>query len=155
MLQSITAWFFSPPPSADLARDLAAADPRLRHAVPGAGRPLPVCVRRRREGAASLPGAQELCGELRQHLRYLDGEAVGLWRKHPGGPFLRTPSLFKTLFIHSPVKLPTLAHLLMPVCLSAGCQDSCSLPEGASTPALGLSNKAVFQGESSAPHLHV
>lgn len=27
------------------------------------------------------------------------------------------------------------------------CQDSANLPEGASTPALGLSNKAVFQGK--------
>ncbi|XP_075900199.1 elongator complex protein 2 isoform X2 [Nelusetta ayraudi] len=30
------------------------------------------------------------------------------------------------------------------------CGDSCSLPEGASTPALGLSNKAVFQGDLAA-----
>ena len=29
-------------------------------------------------------------------------------------------------------------------------QDAADLPEGASTPALGLSNKAVFQGEPAA-----
>lgn len=46
---------------------------------------------------------------------------------------------------------PTLTWLLMSVSLlvhlSARCQDSANLPEGASTPALGLSNKAVFQGK--------
>lgn len=41
------------------------------------------------------------------------------------------------------------------VYLSACCQDSANLPEGASTPALGLSNKAIFQGEILALHLSV
>lgn len=37
--------------------------------------------------------------------------------------------------------MPFIRHLSDP------CQDAASLPEGASTPALGLSNKAVFQGK--------
>lgn len=64
--------FFSPRPAGNVARDLAATDPRLRHAVPGDGRPLPVRIRRRREGPAGVSGTPEFCGELRQHLRNLD-----------------------------------------------------------------------------------
>lgn len=47
-----------------MARNLPAADPRLRHAVPGDGREVPVRIGSRREGAASVPGAPEFRGEL-------------------------------------------------------------------------------------------
>lgn len=65
-------------PAGNVARDLAATDPRLRHAVPGDGRPLPVRVRRRREGPAGVSGAPEFCAEFRQHLRNLDRKAFGV-----------------------------------------------------------------------------
>lgn len=68
----------SPHPAGNVARDLAAADPRLRHAVPGDGRPLPVRIRRRREGPAGVSGTPEFCGEFRQHLRNLDRKASGM-----------------------------------------------------------------------------
>lgn len=68
-------------PAGDLARDLAAADPRLRHAVPGDGRQVPVRVGGRREGPAGVPGPAEFRAKLRQHLRDVERRAAVLQRE--------------------------------------------------------------------------
>lgn len=65
----------------DVARNLAPADPRLWHAVPGDGREVPLRIGSRREGPASLPGPAEFRGELCQGLRDFKWKAVDLQRE--------------------------------------------------------------------------
>lgn len=69
---------FLVPSAGDVAWNLKATDPWIRHAVPGDGRKVSVCVWGRREGPACVSSASEFCGELCKHLRDLKRKAADI-----------------------------------------------------------------------------
>lgn len=106
-------------------------------------------------------GGFSLCQELMRRSSESFRHPLILWRTLPAYQGLQRKSCWLPVWVYTVIGLhlnKTISQVLTLLqsifficeclCFFYFCQDSANLPEGASTPALGLSNKAVFQGKT-------